>query len=113
MIWTLRLFFAVILIAMLSVTSWASLHENILQIPEVVQNDPWFIATLFDAYAGFLTFFAWLCYRDKGGIFKKVLCLIAILLLGNIAMSFYMLILLFSLPGSATLRDVWQRAQDT
>jgi hypothetical protein len=27
---------------------------------------PWFIATLFDCYFGFLTFYAWLFYKETG-----------------------------------------------
>lgn len=110
MIWTLRLLFSTILISMLSVTSWASFHENILLIPQATQSDPWFIATLFDAYAGFLTFYAWLCYKSTG-VFSKLVWLALILLLGNIAMSAYMLILLFKLPANASLQDVWMKKE--
>ena len=111
MVWALRLLFSIILISMLSVTSWASFHENILLISQATQSDPWFIATLFDAYAGFITFYTWLCYKSTG-LFKKLIWLILILLLGNIAMSAYMLIVLFKLPTTASLKDVWVNKEE-
>ena len=60
---------------------------------------PWAIATLFNAYCGFITFFVWVAFRERGaGI--KILWLVLILLLGNIAMSLYVLLQLFRMkPG--------------
>jgi predicted permease len=76
--------------------------------PETVVTHPWFIATLFDTYFGFLTFYAWLAYKETKW-FARVAWLIAILLLGNIAMSFYMLLTLFRLPANATIEQVLLR----
>jgi len=50
-------------------------------------------ATLADAYFGFLTFYAWVFYRETSPVSRSV-WLLLILLLGNIAMSIYMLIAL-------------------
>lgn len=95
----LKLLFFGILITMIAVTASASMQENILKIPMAVTGDPWFIATLFDAYFAFLVIFLWVCFREKS-IWIKVFCFLAFALLGNIAISAYILIALFKLkPG--------------
>lgn len=108
MIVFLRVFFMVVLVSMLAVTSWASSRGALWDIPGEVTGHPWFIACLFDAYWGFLTFYCWVVYRETT-VLARAAWLLAILLLGNIAMSVYMLILLFRLPTSATGRDILLR----
>jgi len=89
------------LVVMISVTLWASLQASLLDpaVRAAFNAQPWAIATLFDAYCGFLTFYVWVAYRERGaGV--KILWLVLILLLGNIAMSLYVLLQLFRLkPG--------------
>ena len=108
MIVTLRIFFVVVLISMLAVTGWAQSQVPLWKIPGNVGGHPWFIATLFDTYWGFLTFYCWLFYRETSFL-GRVLWLIAILLLGNIAMAIYMLILLFRLPTNAKAPQILLR----
>jgi predicted permease len=105
MIWFLRIVFSLVLVSMLCVTTWASLQLPLWKMPHAVVAHPWFIATLFDTYFGFLTFFVWLAYKETSNV-ACVLWLLAILLLGNIAMSGYMLIILFRLPANATIEQV-------
>lgn len=105
MIWTLRIFFSFVLISMLCVTSWASIECALWETPRAVATHPWFIATLFDTYWGFLTFYCWVCYKQHT-MLSRVLWLIAILLLGNIAMAIYMLILLFRMPTAASMDEL-------
>lgn len=95
---------------MLSVTTWASLRESILSIPAAVTSDPWFVATLFDAYFGFLFFFLWVCYKEKS-IVLKVVWFFAIMILGNIAMAIYMLIKLFRLQPGASMKELILREE--
>lgn len=108
MIWFLRVFFLLILLTMLAVTTYASLHAPIWRLSPVLTGDPWFQATLFDAYFGFLTFFVWVAYKEASWG-RSVVWLILIMLLGNIAMSIYMLIQLFRAPTDAPLREVFPR----
>jgi uncharacterized protein DUF1475 len=108
MIVFLRVVFTGVLITMLCATSWASLQLPFWRTPQWVVLHPWFIATLFDTYFGFLTFWLWLAYRETSWI-SRILWLIAILALGNIAMASYMLILLWRLPASAGVRQVLLR----
>lgn len=108
MIVFLRFAFSVVVIAMLAVTTWASLQLPIWAIPESVTAHPWFIATLFDTYFAFLTFYCWVAYKERGWG-ARAFWLVAILILGNIAMAGYMLIQLFRLPTSASIEDLLLR----
>ena len=108
MIWLLRLAFGGVLLSMLCVTSWAQTQVSLWDMPRSLVLHPWFIATLFDTYFAFLTFYAWLAYRETT-LLARALWLIAILALGNIAMSVYMLQLLWRLPADASMAQVLLR----
>jgi hypothetical protein len=111
MIWPLRIAFILVLVTMLCATSWASWHCPLWETPHAVVGHPWFIATLFDCYFGFLTFYAWLFYKEPAWP-ARIGWLVAILLLGNIAMSSYMLITLFRLPPDAHISRVLLREKN-
>lgn len=87
----LRLFFLAILFAMLALTSWASWHTPIFSIPREVFTHPWFLATLADAYFAFLSFYLWVAWKETSAA-ARLLWLIAIIALGNLAMSIYVLV---------------------
>ena len=105
MIVFLRFAFALVVLTMLSVTSWASSVVALWKLPRELVFHPWFIATLFDTYFAFLTFWLWLAWKERTWR-PRVAWLIAILLLGNIAMAGYILIQLFRLPKTATLEQL-------
>lgn len=109
MIWFLRIAFTAVLLSMLAVTTWASNHTALWAIPREVYLHPWFIATLFDTYFAFLTFYIWLAYKEKR-IASRLLWLMAILLLGNIAMAAYLLWKLWQLPSNAPLEALLLRS---
>jgi hypothetical protein len=104
----LRLAFAGVPVAMLAITGWASSRTALWDIPAGVGGHPWFLATLADAYFGFLTFWAWVAYRERGWP-SRIAWLVAILLLGNIAMATYVLVLLFRLPSDAPVEHLLLR----
>lgn len=104
----LRLLFSVILAVMLTVTVYASYDYPINLVWSRIGHDAWFHATLADAYCGFITFFAWVAYLETGW-FRRLAWLIAILLLGNIAMAGYTLLRLFRLPASASPAEILLR----
>mgnify|MGYP001386683075 CR=1 FL=1 len=108
MIIALRIFFLVVLASMLAVTTWAGLQVPLWAIPRAVGGHPWFIATLFDTYWGFFTFYAWLFYKEPAWL-ARALWLIAIVLLGNIAMAAYGLSVVFRLPRDAKPEQVLLR----
>jgi hypothetical protein len=100
MIVFLRWFFLIVLLSMLAVTTWASGQCALWAIPGSVGGHPWFIATLFDTYWAFFTFYAWLFYKEPSWG-KRIAWFVAIVLLGNIAMAAYMLWQLWRLPADA------------
>ena len=60
MVILLRVFFAVVLVSMLVLTTTASLDQGIVEAGAELWPDAWFRATLADAYFGFLTVFLWI-----------------------------------------------------
>jgi hypothetical protein len=66
------------------------------------------VATLWDAYFGFITFWVWVAYKERT-VWARVSWLVLILALGNIAMSFYVLIQLFRLkPDQPVEAALWR-----
>jgi hypothetical protein len=94
--------FSVILMAMVAVTTVASMERSIFDAGRQLLPDRWFQATLCDAYFGFITFFVWVAYKERA-VWKRSLWFILIMCLGNIAMATYMLIQLVKLPPGAPL----------
>jgi hypothetical protein len=86
----LRILFLAILATMLDLTIWSSLDKSIWEGFHYLFQDRWAIATLGDAYCGFITFLAWLVYREKSNV-SRVLWVLFVLIFGNIAMSIYVL----------------------
>ena len=82
-----------------------------LQVPiwqASFSGNVWAWATLYDAYFGFITFFCWVAWRERSlGI--KVLWFVLIMALGNIAMSFYVLLQLFALKPQEPVGALFQR----
>lgn len=107
---SLRIFFTVVLASMLAVTTWASLQVPLWSIPRSVGGHPWFVATLFDTYWGFFTFYAWLCYKETAWL-ARVLWFVAIVLLGNIAMAAYGLAVVCRLPATAGPEQILLRGR--
>lgn len=108
MIRTLRILFSFIFIGIIAATVWASLEKNVLWGFEWIFQERWGVATLADAYFGFLTFYAWVFYKETSWP-GRIGWFIGIMIFGNIAMSFYMLRLLFRLDESATAADILLR----
>lgn len=94
--------FGLILLSMLAVTTWATLDRSILNVGPELLSDPWFHATLCDAYCGFLTFYVWVYVKERSWL-CRIGWLVGILLLGNIAMSIYVLLQIVRLGPDITL----------
>jgi hypothetical protein len=107
---SLKVFFILILLAMLAVTTVASFDRSVLEAGADLWNDPWFRATLADAYFGFLTVYLWIAYKE-GTWGRRVLWFALLMTLGNIAIAFYLLIQLYRLPASATVEDLLLRQE--
>jgi hypothetical protein len=90
---TLIVLFSAILVSLLAFTSWASIQQPVWEWQGLI-SDPdrwWTIATLMDAYFGFITFFVWVCFKERSFI-ARLGWFIAIMLLGNMAMAAYVLL---------------------
>ena len=102
----LTILFALILLSMIIVTGWASQVQPVWQWTGLKQhpNHAWTIATLFDAYFGFVTFYTWVVYKENRWLLRTV-WFIAIMALGNMAMASYMLKELWKLRTTALSND--------
>jgi hypothetical protein len=94
----LTILFSCIFLALLAGTVWASMHQPVLQWSGLTEgpNRYWTTATFMDAYFGFLTFFVWVFYKEMRWS-RRIFWFIAIMLLGNMAMSSYVLLQLMKL----------------
>lgn len=108
MIKILRILFAVILASMIGVTTWAGSKRNMFEAGGELIRNPWGVATLFDAYFGFLTFFVWVAYKERS-LLARAVWFVLIMTLGNIAMAFYVLVQLFRMPAKGTVEDLLLR----
>jgi len=94
------------LVALIGVSAWATSKISIVPaLRDLLGNpgagtNPWFIATTFDAYFGFLWFWAWIAYKETSNLARGA-WLLLVLGLGNMAMAAYMLIQLRKLPPGA------------
>ena len=95
-----RVLFSAILIGMIGVTAWASAEKGVMQGFNFLFQERWGIATLSDAYCGFITFGAWVVYKERSWI-SSLAWLVFILIFGNIAMAIYVLNELRKLPKGA------------
>jgi hypothetical protein len=98
---TLIVLFSAILISLFVFTSWASTQQPVWEWRGLTDGPDrwWTIATLMDAYFGFLTFYVWVFFKERSAI-ARVGWFVAIMLLGNMAMATYVLLQLARLkPG--------------
>jgi len=105
---TLRLLFGFIFLSLLAYTSWASTLQPVWEWQGLVTppDNAWTIATLIDAYYGFVTFYVWVFYKEPRAL-PRLGWFVAIMLAGNMAMSAYVLLQLAKLradePAEAIL----------
>jgi hypothetical protein len=89
---TLQILFAFILVSLTAVTLWASARQPVWQWGGLTTppDNLWTIATLIDAYYGFITFCVWVWWKEVR-VLPRVSWFVAIMFLGNIAMAVYVL----------------------
>ena len=105
---SLRALFGLILMAMLYITITASVEQNLFEAVGKLWPSWWFKATLADAYFGFLTFFVWVAYKELH-LWRKLIWFAAIMLLGNFAISVYVLLELYKLQVGDTVETLLTR----
>jgi hypothetical protein len=88
----LQILFSFILMSLAACTVWVSTRQPVWQWGGLTTppDNLWTIATLIDAYYGFITFYVWVLWKEVRAL-PRALWFIAIMLLGNIAMSAYVL----------------------
>ncbi len=103
---TLFLLFGGILVAMLAVTTAASLHQPLWEWGGLkAEPDRWWTyATLADAYFGFLTFYAWVFYKETTAT-ARIGWFVA-------TMAVYVMLQLARLPSGAPLSRLLLREGD-
>ncbi len=105
----LKLLFGLIFAWMVFATVRTSLKVSLWDAWSNFSANPWAVATLYDAYAGFITFFVWVAFKERGAG-GRILWFVLILCLGNIAMSAYVLRELFRLPAGEKVESIlWRR----
>jgi hypothetical protein len=104
----LKLLFGFIFIFMVVMTVHTSMQQSLWDARPAFMASPWSMATLYDAYFGFSTFFCWLAWRERG-VAVKIGWFVLIMGLGNIAMSLYVLIQLFQLKSDEGVAGLFRQ----
>ena len=104
----LKLLFASIFLFMLVMTIRTSMQVTLWSAWHDFAASPWSMATLYDAYFGFLTFYCWLAWRERS-LPAKIGWFFFIMASGNIAMSLYVLLQLLDLKPEEPASALFQR----
>ena len=106
----LKILFGAIFVWMTVATIRTSLMVSLWDAMPAYAANPWAMATLYDAYCGFITFYCWVVYKEQRPL-PCIIWFLLIMALGNIAMSVYVLIQLFRLqPEDPASKILWRRA---
>jgi hypothetical protein len=92
----LKFMFGAVFVWMSVMTIRTSMALSLWDAWDDYAANPWAVATLWDAYFGFLTFFVWVCFKETTWL-GRTIWFVLIMGLGNIATSLYVLIQLFRL----------------
>lgn len=103
----LKILFSTICLTLLAMTIWASLQQPVWQWQGLTREPDrwWTTATLMDAYYGFVTFFVWVCLKERT-LAARLAWFVLIMSLGNIAMSVYVLWQLYRLRPDEPLSAI-------
>lgn len=104
----LQLLFGFVFVFMVVMTVRTCLQVSLWSAWSSFVASPWSMATLYDAYLGFITFFCWVAWRERSFAIKMV-WFVLIMALGNIAMSLYVLIQLFGLKPDEGVAALFQQ----
>jgi len=106
----LRILFGAIFIWMTVMTIRTSLAVSLWDAWPTFAGNRWAVATLWDAYFGFLTFSIWVVYKERS-MWTRILWFVLIMGLGNIAMSLYVSLQLMRLRADDPVESIlWRRA---
>jgi hypothetical protein len=104
MITFLKILFGTLCAYMIYVVVSTSMESNLFQQWSYLGSIPWMTATLKDFYTNTIVLFAWVAYKERNYA-MKALWLVLFVCLGSIAVTFYVLLQLFTLnPGEGIER---------
>ena len=88
----LKVLFGFILVSLFAFTIYAQTQQSMFAWTGLSRApDHWWTrATMLDAYYGFVTFYVWVFWKEQRWL-PRVIWFVAIMLLGNMAMSAYVL----------------------
>ena len=101
--------FLLIFTVMLLSTLQASMDRGIVTAFGELWPDPWFRVTLYDAYFAFFSFYLWVAFRERTAA-ARALWFVLIMVLGNLAISCYMLIQLFRLKKEEPVKSIFLKS---
>ena len=104
----LKLLFGFIFVFMVVMTVRTSMQVSLWSAMPAFAASPWSMATLYDAYFGFITFFCWLAWRESS-LGVKIIWFVLIMAGGNIAMSLYVLIQLSRLKPEENVSGLFRQ----
>ena len=102
------LVFGAILAVMLYVTVTASLAEGVFAAGGRLMAEPWFRATLADAYSGFIAVYVWIAWRERS-VAARLVWFVLLMTLGNIAIAAYFLMALLREGSGSGIDVLFQR----
>ena len=107
----LKLLFGAIFVWMSVLTIRTILTVSLWNAWSSFGANPWAVATLYDAYFGFLTFYLWVLYKETN-VWSRGAWFLLIMGLGNIATALYMLIQLGRLRHDEPVEALlWRRGR--
>ncbi|MYF77920.1 MAG: DUF1475 domain-containing protein [Acidobacteria bacterium] len=107
---TLKIVSWAILLGMVGLTVVAITEQGLFEAGAQLWPDAWFRATLADAYFGFLIAYCWIVYKEASPV-RRALWFVAVMSLGTIAVSTYLLIQLYRLPPESSVEALLLRAR--
>ena len=106
----LQVLFGAIFVWMTVLTVRTTLAVSLWEAWPSYSANQWAVATLWDAYFGFLTFYLWVAYKERR-MWTRILWFALIMGLGNIAMSLYVSLQLLRLRANDPVESIlWRRA---
>jgi hypothetical protein len=99
---------ALIFLIMTIVTIRTSLTVSLWAAWPGYAANPWAVATLYDAYCGFTLFWFWVVYRETSWTLR-IVWLVLIFGLGNIATAAYVFLAVSRLKQEESLAGLFQR----
>ena len=103
----LQMLFTLILVSLCAWNLWVSTRQPVWEWGGLTTSPDnlWTIATLIDAYYGFIIFYMWVLWKETR-VLPRVCWFFAILLLGNIATSAYVLLQLARLTPVDSMKTL-------